>query len=110
MTAQLNLKFDRSDQAMTAALAKADRVTAGLWSARAHELLARFLVAHPGEFLTEDFVTWATWRGLPVVAEPRAIGGIIRAAAKAGVIVRVGYRADRWNSIKAVWATESRHD
>jgi hypothetical protein len=105
----MNAITERAEIAMTECLARADRINAGLWSAKAHELLVRYLKTAPNgfevtmTFLTEQFVDWATWRGLAVPPDPRAIGGIMRAAAKAGIIVRAGYRQDRWGSIKTAW-------
>lgn len=55
-----------------------------LWSAR--NLIER--LAATGEPFTTDDV----WQALPQPPEPRAIGALIRAAAKAGKIRRVGWR------------------
>lgn len=92
----------RAETAIQKSLFKAERLNNG-WVEQAHALLRRYCWGRFNAFLTEDFAAFAELHGLPEPLERRAYGGIIRAAAKAGVIRRVGYATDRYCSPKALW-------
>jgi len=61
------------------------------WSERAYNTLLRFLETRLTPFLTEDVRVWADEAGLPGPPDRRAWGSIIKRAAKAEQIVKVGY-------------------
>lgn len=75
------------DQALQAALTQVEANAPADWKNAASAVLAR--LAASGEPFTTDDV----WAALPHPPEPRAIGALIRAAAHAGRIRRVGWRA-----------------
>jgi hypothetical protein len=56
------------------------------WMAEAGQVLDG-LIARGGEFTTDQL-----WEVLPSCPEPRAMGAVIRSAARAGRIVQTGYR------------------
>lgn len=58
------------------------------WAIEAYAMFKAW-VPSQGEFMTEDFAAWSA-DVLPAPADPRAWGGITLAAAKAGVIRKVG--------------------
>ena len=99
----MNAITERAETAMQRCLFKAERVNSG-WTEQAHALLRRYLSCwETMEFLTEDFAGWAELHGLPVPHDKRAMGGIMKSAARSGTIIRAGYREDKWASIKTVW-------
>lgn len=59
------------------------------WSERATELLRKYAPTVT-DFITEDFRSYAEENGLEKPDEPRAYGGIMRNAAKAGIIETTG--------------------
>lgn len=73
--------------ALQAALARVEANAPTDWIDAAKAVLAR--LAACGEPFTTDDV----WAALPQPPEPRAIGALIRTAAQAGKIRRVGWRA-----------------
>lgn len=93
----------RRDVGIDRAVARANRVSES-WSDRAYWLLEQYARRAAQPFLAESFVGYA--KGL-IEAPPdgRAWGGIVRRAALAGVIVRVGYApAETSNhSPKCLW-------
>ncbi len=75
-----------ASHALEAALERVEAAAPADWKNAATALLAR-LAATRQPFTTDD-----VWAALPHPPEPRAIGALIRAAAKAGTIRRVGWR------------------
>lgn len=83
-----------SNEAATAARdAAMDRAAAGMgpeWSAKAMGFVRRY--AQHRQFVTaEDVRAFAHSFGLPQAPEPRAWGKVMRDAARAGVLEKVGY-------------------
>lgn len=72
---------------LEAALAQVEAHAPADWKNAASAVLAR-LAASREPFTTDD-----VWAALPQPPEPRAIGALIRSAAMAGKIRRVGWRA-----------------
>ncbi len=106
----MNAAIDRADRAMAQCADKANRLHDG-WTVQAHKLLRRYLSCWPTvTFLTEDFQSWAHLEGLPIPHDNRAMGGVMKSAARAGLIRRQGYATDKFCSPKTLWATGSRHD
>lgn len=93
----------RRDLGIERAEAHADRVHAD-WTAEAFRALGEFLGYRLTPFLAEEFVTWAETR-VPPPPDPRAWGGPIRRAARAGLIRRIGYApaASSNPSPKCLW-------
>lgn len=83
------------DAGIATAIDHADAVTPA-WSERAFvELQAAIAMrrrANPGlTFMAEDVRRFAERRGLPAPPDPRAWGGVLQRAARAGLIVKAGY-------------------
>lgn len=88
---QMDLDFSRAlrDDGISRALAHANHDTKG-WADHAYsyvEMLARRNV----EFLSDDVRVAAEAAGLPPAPDPRAWGGVILRAVRAGLIKRVGW-------------------
>lgn len=94
MTAQLNMFSGETlkEKGMAKALANANRVETG-WSERAYALLLQFLsgLTTDRRFMTEQFRKFAYEKGLPAPPSERAHGSIMLRAARAGLIVRIGF-------------------
>jgi len=75
---------------MTQAVEHADQEEPG-WSERAYQMLVGY-AAHHKEFMTENVRVWATDNGLPKPPTDRAWGAVTLRAARADLIVCVGYR------------------
>lgn len=80
------------DQGMETAIDHADRVEPD-WQSQARFHLREYLRQHTGTFMTENLRAWAYRQGCPVPPVERAWGGIVAAAARGGLIVRVGYKS-----------------
>ncbi len=89
------------DEGIRAAEAHADSVAPD-WAERASWYLRVATDGRPidrdcpnwprlSRFQTTDFRKWAEARGLPKPPDPRAYGGVMRRAAKAGLIIADGY-------------------
>lgn len=78
--------MNATDQALQAALTRVEAHAPADWKNAASAVLAR--LAATGEPFTTDDV----WAQVPQPPEPRALGALIRAAAQAGKIRRVGWR------------------
>lgn len=82
------------DLGIERAVARAE-ATHKLWLERALGLLRHFVEKQKGhDFMAEDFVAWIDKEhplDFPKPPDSRAYGGVIRAAAKSGLIERVGY-------------------
>src|SRR5579862_3887558 len=89
----------RRDDGIARALTHAESVRMG-WNMAADELLLRFLGTVQGGFLAEQFVAYAEKGAFPPPPDARAWGGVIRRAAIAGIIRRVGYKLDKYASPK----------
>lgn len=62
------------------------------WSEKAYKTLIAYLSNQHGEFMTEQFRNWAKiFKRLSDPPSARAYGGIMRKAAKAGLIKKIGY-------------------
>lgn len=82
----------RRDLGIERVAAKAERRVSG-WQEAAVDRLRLYLIAVQGrEFLAEDFVAFATSRGLPAPHDARAYGSVMQAAARKRLVVKVGYR------------------
>ena len=94
----------RRNVGMQRAADHADRETPD-WRDQAYEFLLTFARANH-EFLSEDFVEAAVSRGIPKPPDGRAWGAIVRRAAVAGAIRRVGAAPARTSncSLKPVWS------
>ena len=83
----------RRDEGMAAAVAHADRVVPS-WGDKANAALRAFVAASPGvRFIAMDVRDYAEVRGLAEPPDNRAWGYIMRKAALAGLIRKVGYAA-----------------
>ena len=94
----------RRDRGLERALTHAENIALG-WNIAADAALAKYLeTIGAGTFLAEQFVAWAR-RVVGSPPDPRAWGGPIQRAARAGRIVRVGYApaASSNCSPKALW-------
>ena len=91
----------RRDDGMKRAVDHADRVSHA-WSVLAYQMLIDYL-RYDGPFLAEEYVAWAKDGGIPDPPDNRAFGAIIQRAARAGLIVKAGYREDRYCSPKTLW-------
>lgn len=83
----------RRDEGIDHAVSRALRHNS-LWMDDCVERLAHFVADRPGRpFLAEEFVDTLRHQAPELLADidPRALGGVIREAAKRGIIVRVGY-------------------
>lgn len=95
---QVDFDFDTAeasrDEGIARAVARAE-ANSPQWSARALGLLRHFVELHKGTtFLAENFVEWVEKTyplSFPKPPDPRAYGGVIRAAAKLNMIEKVGY-------------------
>ena len=92
--------------ATTACSAHADCVSHA-WSALAYQMLNHFMEMNPvaarNGFLTELYLEFASSRGLPEPPDRRAFGAVINRAVRNGLIVKSGYREDRFCSPKSLW-------
>lgn len=79
--------MNAAEHALQAALTRVEAHAPADWKNAAEAVLAR--LAASGEPFTTDDV----WAALDQPPEPRALGALIRAAAHAGRIRRVGWRA-----------------
>ena len=79
------------DEGMQRAIDHADAVN-DKWSEKAYTFLLKWLRYQDAEFMTED-VRKASTGLIPDAPHDRAWGGIIRKAAMAGLIMKVGYRS-----------------
>ena len=75
------------EHALQAALTQVEAHAPADWKNAATAVLAR-LAATGKPFTTDD-----VWAALPQPPEPRAIGALIKSAAQAGKIYRVGWRS-----------------
>lgn len=78
--------MDTQGSPLQAALAQVEANAPADWKNAASAALAR-LAATGAPFTTDD-----VWAQVPQPQEPRALGALIRAAARAGAIRRVGWR------------------
>lgn len=78
------------EQGMARAIAHAEAIEP-MWSDTAYQFLLKF-AATGNEFMAED-VRAASQGIVPPPPSMRAWGGIIRRAAKAGLITRIGYKS-----------------
>ena len=97
----------RRDDGMKRAVDHADRVSHA-WSVLAYQTLIDYLnyrnnTGTDAGFLAEDFTGYALARRVPKPPDNRAFGAIIQRAARAGLIVKAGYREDRYCSPKTLW-------
>lgn len=93
MTEQLNIFSSGSelrDAGIKVAVDHANDVNEG-WSEKAHHHLVMYLKQNPGQFQAEDARVYAEGQGLPDPPVKQAWGGVIRNAAKEGLITPVGY-------------------
>lgn len=76
------------------------------WSDDALSFFELYAQQKPDGFLTEDVRTWAEKMGFPPPPDERAWGHIAKKAAKAGVVVPIGYAKARSsnNSPKVLWS------
>lgn len=82
----------RRDLGMERVAAKAERQVSG-WQEAALDRLRLYLIRmQDREFLAEEFVRFATERGLPPPHDARAYGSVMQAAARKRLVVKVGYR------------------
>jgi hypothetical protein len=90
-TDPLNMQaaHERADDGMKRAAEHAEDVRAN-WLTFAREELVTWLRTQRGPFLAEDFVI-GTHNSLPPPPDRRAFGLVIQSAARAGIIVKVGY-------------------
>lgn len=99
---------ERRDDGIARAVDHADRVSHA-WSVLAYQTLIEYLnfthnvVGDDLAFLAEDFTGYALARHVPKPPDNRAFGAIIQRAARAGLIVKAGYREDRYCSPKTLW-------
>jgi len=84
------------DEGMIRAASHANRITDD-WQDKAYQILCEFVAKSDGQsFLAEDVRAYAINRhNLPHPPDNRAWGAPITKAAKAGLIVRIGYRQSR---------------
>lgn len=92
---------ERRDDGMRRAVDHADRVSHA-WSVLAYQFVQHYL-AYDGPFLAEELVRAAYDYGIPEPPDARAWGAIMNRAARAGLIVKAGYREDRYCSPKTLW-------
>lgn len=102
----------RRDDGIDRAVAHAE-ANHKLWLERGVGMLRYFVEGLHGKgFLAEDFVAWLQKQTpttlktvFPKPPDPRAYGGIIQAAVKAGIIVKVGYAPAKSSncSPKCLW-------
>lgn len=98
----------RRDDGITRAVAHAE-ANHKSWLERGVGLLRLYVVKQNGKnFLSEDFVVWLHHDypiSFPKPPDARAYGGIIRSAARANMIERVGYAPAKTSncSPKCVW-------
>lgn len=95
------------DAGMSAAIQHADAVSEG-WSDRAYSVLVDFVGANPSRaFMAEDVRASAEKEGLPLPPDNRAWGGVVARDARAKVIRRMGYGAQKsvtcHCSLKSTW-------
>ncbi len=81
---------ERRDIGMASAAEHADAM-AHDWTGRALEFFHEFAVNAKRPFLTEDVVSDWNANGFDAPPDGRAWGAVVRRAAKAGVISKVGY-------------------
>ena len=92
MTTSSQIEAMGVHEAITAAVAHADRVHSG-WSDEAYALLLQYMAANQ-RFKAEDVRNYAhKTRGLPNPPDPRAWGGVIQRAAREGRIMKACYVA-----------------
>lgn len=91
----------------------ADRVTGGNWTADAWDFFIGWAKAQQGKTFQGEEARQAANGLLPEPPEPRAWGAIVMRAAKAGLIVRVGYAPVKdprsHHSPKSVWVWRGGH-
>ena len=92
----------RRDDGIQRAVDHADRVSHA-WSVLAYQTLIEYIRYTDTYFLAEDFTGYALARHVPKPPDNRAFGAIIQRAARAGLIVKAGYREDRYCSPKTLW-------
>lgn len=96
----------RRDDGIQRAVDHADRVSHA-WSVLAYQTLLEYLKFVPDPFgdgfIAEDFTGYALARRVPKPPDNRAFGAIIQRAARAGLIVKAGYREDKFCSPKTLW-------
>ena len=96
----------RRDDGIQRAVDHADRVSHA-WSVLAYQELVRFLNLNPvcarDGFLAQEYVASARLHKIPEPPDRRAFGAIIQRAARAGLIVKAGYREDKFCSPKTLW-------
>lgn len=93
----------RRDDGIQRAVDHADRVSHA-WSVLAYQTLIAFLQHRAYRFLAQEFVEYAEdVERIPIPPDKRAWGSIIQRAARAGLIVKAGYREDRYCSPKTLW-------
>lgn len=92
----------RRDDGMKRAVDHADRVSHA-WSVLAYQFLIHCLNVWGDEtFIAEDVVK-CSHATVPEPPDARSLGAIIQRAARAGLIVKAGYREDRYCSPKTLW-------
>lgn len=101
LTASAEHARSRADDGIRRAREHAARAALHDWTATAVRVLTAW-AASRGEFLAEEFIQTGLVTDPP---DPHAWGGVFRNAARAGVIVRVGFaRADTSNgSFRPTW-------
>lgn len=74
------------------------------WSEKAYAFLCQFAATCDHDFLGEEVIYASKAAGVPEAADKRAWGSVFAKAAKARVIVRVGWSTSTRNaSAKPVW-------
>lgn len=92
----------RRDDGIARAVDHADRVSHA-WSVLAYTYIVSWAKGHGEPFLAEEAIASALEFGVPKPPDNRAFGAIIQRAARAGLIVKAGYREDRYCSPKTLW-------
>lgn len=82
--------IEERDKGIKVAMDHADHVNEN-WSEGAYKLLQEFLKETHGEFMGEHVRSYAAVVDFPLPPSSRAWGGIIRKAALAGLIKKVGH-------------------
>ena len=95
---------ERRDDGIAKAIDHADRVSHA-WSVLAYQYVQWWLrhCKPDATFLSENIIGFATEWGAPEPPDSRAWGAIIQRAARAGLIVKAGYREDKFCSPKTLW-------
>ncbi len=103
---QLNLKFVRArrDAGIASALDHAEREVLG-WGEEALRFVRHFAETHV-DFMAEDVIA-AAKTAVPAAPDGRAWGAVFRAAARAGVIEKLGFRPAKTSNLspKVAWGS-----